>query len=56
VVNANASYAFYKGENKIFVKTGVENILDRYYSTFADWKNIPRMGRNIFINVSFVIK
>ncbi|PKP14196.1 MAG: TonB-dependent receptor [Bacteroidetes bacterium HGW-Bacteroidetes-3] len=56
VVNANASYAFYKGENKIFVKTGVENIFDRYYSTFADWKNIPRMGRNIFINVSFVIK
>ncbi|MDD3721446.1 MAG: TonB-dependent receptor [Lutibacter sp.] len=56
IFNANASYAFYKGKNKIFVKAGVENIFDRYYSTFADWKNIPRMGRNTFINISYVIK
>ncbi len=56
VFNATASYAFYKGKNKIFVKAGVENIFDRYYSTFADWKNIPRMGRNTFINISYVIK
>ena len=56
VFNTNASYSFYKGKNKIFIKSGVENIFDRFYSTFADWKNIPRMGRNIFINISFVIK
>ncbi len=56
VFNANASYAFYKGKNKIFVKAGMDNIFDRYYSTFADWKNIPRMGRNTFINISYVIK
>ncbi|MHB1147260.1 MAG: TonB-dependent receptor plug domain-containing protein [Lutibacter sp.] len=56
VFSANASYVFYKGTNKFFVKSGVENIFDRYYSTYADWKNIPRMGRNIFINISFIIK
>ncbi|MFZ2285134.1 MAG: TonB-dependent receptor plug domain-containing protein [Lutibacter sp.] len=56
VFNASASYVFYKGTNKFFVKSGMENIFDRYYSTFADWKNIPRMGRNIFINISYVIK
>lgn len=56
VFNASASYIFYKGKNKIFVKTGAENIFDRYYSTFADWKNIPRKGRNIFINISYEIK
>ncbi len=56
IFNASASYVFYKGANKFLVKSGVENIFDRYYSTFADWKNIPRMGRNIFINISFVIR
>ena len=56
VFDANASYAFYNGKNKIFVKIGMENIFDRYYSTFADWKNIPRTGRNTFINISYVIK
>lgn len=56
IFNAGASYAFYNGKNKFFVKTGMENIFDRYYSTFADWKNIPRKGRNIFINISYNIK
>ena len=31
---------------------GVENILDAYYSTFSDWNNIPRKGRNFFLNVA----
>ncbi|HEY9170059.1 MAG TPA: TonB-dependent receptor plug domain-containing protein [Lutibacter sp.] len=56
VFSANASYAFYKGKNKIYVKAGVDNIFDRYYSTYADWKNIPRMGRNTFINISYIIQ
>jgi len=56
VFNANASYSFYFGSQKLFIKSGVENIFDLYYSTYADWKNIPRMGRNIFINISYIIK
>jgi tonB-dependent receptor domain protein len=24
-------------------------LADTYYSTYADWGNIPRMGRNVFL-------
>ena len=56
VFNANASYNFYFGSNKLYLKGGIENIFDTYYSTYADWNNIPRIGRNIFVNISFVLK
>ena len=56
IFNTNVSYSFQNGSDKIFIKSGIENIFDTYYSTYADWKNIPRMGRNIFVNVSYVIK
>jgi iron complex outermembrane receptor protein len=56
VFNLNASYNFYFGRNTLFIKAGVENILDTYYSTYADWNNIPRLGRNVFINLSYVLK
>ena len=32
---------------------GVENLFDRYYSTYSDWNHIPQKGRNIYINASF---
>ena len=32
---------------------GVENLFDRYYSTYSDWNHIPQKGRNIYVNVSF---
>ena len=35
------------------MKLGVENILDTYYSTYSDWNNFPRQGRNIFINLNY---
>ena len=42
-------------QDKMYVKLGIENILDENYSTYTDWKNIPRMGRNIFATVSYAI-
>ncbi len=39
----------------LFVKAGVENILDTYYSSYTDWKNIPRMGRNMYLSISHSI-
>ncbi len=42
-------------DNSLYLKTGVENIFDTNYSTYADWKNIPRMGRNIFLTCSYII-
>ncbi len=34
------------------LNTGVENVLDANYSTYTDWNNLPRMGRNFFVNIS----
>lgn len=47
---------FFINDNNLFVKAGVENILDTYYSSYTDWKNIPRMGRNFYITMSYSIK
>jgi iron complex outermembrane receptor protein len=51
VLNLSASYKFNFGKQGLMVKTGVENLLDRKYTTFADWNRVPRMGRNVFVNL-----
>jgi iron complex outermembrane recepter protein len=33
------------------LRIGVENIFDRKYSTYSDWNNILRKGRNFYINL-----
>lgn len=43
------------GGNNLHAKTGIENLFDTYYSTYADWNNIPRMGRNFFMTLSYAI-
>ncbi len=32
------------------IHVGVENLLDKRYSTYADWNHIPQKGRNIYAN------
>lgn len=51
VWNASADYKFYIDNAKVTVQVGVENLLNEYYSTYADWGNIPRMGRNVFTSL-----
>lgn len=53
IVNLAASKQFDFAKQKIVLKAGVENLFDRYYTTFADWNRVPRMGRNIFVNVVY---
>lgn len=53
IVNANFGYKFTFEKLKMMVNTGVENIFDANYTTYTDWNNLPRMGRNIFINLMF---
>lgn len=54
ILNANLSYTFKFGKKStLLAKAGVENIFDAYYATFSDWNNIPRMGRNIFLNLVY---
>lgn len=47
----SADYTFYINNYKTVLQIGAENILNEYYSTYADWGNIPRMGRNIFTSL-----
>ncbi|CDF77785.1 TonB-dependent receptor [Formosa agariphila KMM 3901] len=49
--NFSADYTFYIKDYKTVVQLGAENIFNTYYSTYADWGNIPRMGRNIFTSL-----
>lgn len=51
ILNVSASYKFNLGKQALMVKTGAENLLDKNYTTFADWNRVPRMGRNVFLNL-----
>lgn len=51
VFNSSVSKSFNWDKSSIILKVGVENVLDKYYTTFADWNRIPRMGRSFFVNV-----
>lgn len=53
ILNFDSGYSFHIDKSKWNLRAGVENILDTYYSTFADWNNFPRRGRNFFLNVAF---
>ncbi len=52
ILNSSFGYKFSFNTNRVLVKLGVENILDTYYSTYSDWNNLPRMGRNLFLNIN----
>lgn len=54
IANLNLGHVFYNKLGKTVLKYGVENIMDAYYSTYADWNNIPRQGRNFYINLSYI--
>lgn len=56
VVNLSGNYQFHLGKYSLKARLGIENILNRNYSTYADWNNISRKGRNFFINLSYGIK
>ena len=56
IFNIDAGYKFYINNDALIIKTGIENIFNTYYSTYSDWNNIPRMGQNIFVNLSYILK
>lgn len=51
VLNVSADYSFYIWKLHAVFQAGAENLFNEYYSTYADWGNIPRMGRNIFTSL-----
>ena len=56
ILSASFGKRFFVKDNDIFVKAGIQNILDTNYSTYTDWNNIPRMGRNFYATISYSIK
>lgn len=50
IVNLSGGYVLGSGQYGYRFNAGIENLLDAYYSTFSDWNNIPRKGRNFFVN------
>lgn len=56
ILNASAGYNFKWNSQKLMLNVGVENAFDTYYSTFTDWNNIPRMGRNVFLNLTYSVE
>lgn len=55
VVSATFGKRFFVAGNSLYAKAGVENIFDVNYTTFTDWNSIPRMGRNMFVTLSYSI-
>jgi iron complex outermembrane receptor protein len=53
IVNVHFGYKFQWQQNKIFLRAGVDNLLDTYYTTFSDWNKIPRPGRNFFVHLNY---
>lgn len=52
IANLRASYYLNKKTNWVF-QAGIENIFNDYYYEFLDWGQIPRPGRNFYLNVTF---
>lgn len=55
ILNLNLGNTFNLKTDRMVLKYGIENILDTEYSTYADWNNIPRQGRNFYMNLSYII-
>ncbi len=53
ILNTSLSKRVYVGANQLHIRLGAENLLDTYYTTYSDWNNIPRMGRTLFLNLSY---
>ncbi|MGL2962785.1 TonB-dependent receptor [Flavobacterium sp. RSB2_4_14] len=53
IINLSFGYKFLINNTNLYTKLGIENLLDAYYSTYSDWNNFPRQGRNIYINLNY---
>ncbi len=51
ILNVFLDRKFLLNDNTLRLRAGADNLLDKKYSTFADWNRIPRMGRNFYFNL-----
>ena len=50
ILNASIQHHFNLSSHIITLRAGVENLLDRNYSTYSDWNKLPQKGRNFYIS------
>ena len=50
--NISGQYTLSIHEHDLTLRAGVENLLDKRYTTYSDWCDIPQKGRNIYVNLS----
>ena len=55
ILSASLGKRFFINADDLFLKAGVDNLFDTYYSTYTDWNNIPRMGRNFYLTITYSI-
>ncbi len=53
ILNLSAQYNIQASQSLITIRAGVENLLDKAYTTYSDWNGIPQKGRNIYVNINF---
>lgn len=39
-------------KHPVTLRAGVDNLLDKQYTTYSDWCGIPQKGRNVYANIS----
>ncbi len=53
LLHLRGSYDFLLWQKQVSLQSGIENILDKNYREHLDWGNIPRQGRNLYIQLKF---
>ncbi len=56
IINLHLGNTFRVKNNKTILRYGVENVLDTNYTTYADWNNLKRKGRNFYINLTYMLQ
>ena len=52
IVNLSANYQWSMHNVQCTLRAGIENLLDKRYTSYADWCDIPQKGRNFYMNLS----
>jgi iron complex outermembrane receptor protein len=55
VYHAHVQWDTKAWKHNLTLRAGVENLLDRSYSTYSDWNHIPQKGRNFFLNGTYAL-
>ncbi|MCQ2203891.1 MAG: hypothetical protein MJZ15_05570 [Bacteroidales bacterium] len=55
VFGANLTYTKLFSKVNTTFRIGLENALDKFYSTYSDWNGLPHKGRNVYFSVNLTL-